>query len=56
LAKPGDANSLADAILSILQDNELAETLRSRGCERVESYYWDQLIPELETLFTAQLR
>jgi glycosyltransferase involved in cell wall biosynthesis len=50
LARPGDPTDLAAAVIRILQDRALAQALRSRGLERVEAYFWDELIPVLEAL------
>ncbi len=56
LARPGDAASLADQILTVIQNPELAERLRQRGLERVQAYYWDALIGDLDALYRRSLR
>ncbi len=56
LARPDDAESLADAIHQILADPGMAETFRQRGLERVRSYYWDQLARELDAIYQRNFR
>jgi glycosyltransferase involved in cell wall biosynthesis len=56
LARPGDAASLAEQILAVLEDPALAERLRQRGLERVQSYYWDALADDLDKLYRRSLR
>ena len=53
LAKPGDANSLADAILQVLNDSGLSESLRQRGLERAKDYYWDVLARQMEQVYLS---
>lgn len=48
LTKPGDADALGAAILQILNDPQLAATLRQRGLETVEAFYWDRLAQDAE--------
>ena len=43
LSRPGDPDSLAKAIHSIIINPEMAEELRQRGLERVNSFTWDKL-------------
>jgi glycosyltransferase involved in cell wall biosynthesis len=51
LTSPGDPASLAETILRILNDADLAQTLRTRGLERVKTYFWDQLAVQLDELY-----
>jgi glycosyltransferase involved in cell wall biosynthesis len=51
LAKPGDPASLAQAILEVLGDADLASRLKQRGVERVQDYYWDELVKDLDQLY-----
>jgi len=51
LAIPGDPSSMADKILQIINDQNLAQVLCNRGLERVEAYYWDRLAVELDKLY-----
>jgi len=39
---PLDATSIAEAILRVLEDPELQETLRSRGLERARRFTWER--------------
>jgi glycosyltransferase involved in cell wall biosynthesis len=51
LAQAGDANSLANAILEILRNPELAEKLRQLGYKRAEQYSWENLARQMETAY-----
>ena len=52
MAEPaGNACALADAILKVLVDAELAETLRQRGLERVMAYTWNSLARQMEAVY-----
>ena len=51
LASPGDPLSLAETILKILNDQDLAQTLSKRGLERVKTYFWDQLAVKLDEIY-----
>lgn len=51
LAQPGDPSSLADAILKILNDPELADKLRQLGMDRAEKFSWDRLARQLEIIY-----
>ncbi len=53
LAEPGNAESLAEQILRVLQDPELAAVLAELGCERAEDYYWDVLTKNLEAAYLS---
>lgn len=53
LAKPGDAGSLAEEILRILQDAGLAAELKARGLQRAEEYYWDVLARQMEQVYLS---
>ena len=54
LAAPGDPESLAEALLSVLFNNPLAEALTQRGLSRVQSYYWDQLARRMQAEYQRQ--
>jgi glycosyltransferase involved in cell wall biosynthesis len=59
LVPPGDPNSLAKGIRSIIMNPDLANELRMRGEERVKSYTWDRLSMNVNREFqirTAQSR
>ncbi len=51
LAKAGDANSLAEAILRVLSDQELAQILCERGFEQAKKYSWENLAKQMETAY-----
>jgi glycosyltransferase involved in cell wall biosynthesis len=51
LAQPGDPDSLAEAILQVLSSPLLAESLRQRGLEVVQGYYWDELAKGLDEIY-----
>jgi glycosyltransferase involved in cell wall biosynthesis len=51
VAKAGDPNSLADAIIRILADPELALSLRKRGFEQAEKYSWENLAKKMEAIY-----
>ena len=53
LAKPGDAGSLAEEILRILQDAGLAAELKARGLQRAGEYYWDVLARQMEQVYLS---
>ncbi len=56
LAQPGDPESLAKAILAVLQDRELAEDLARRGAERVRDYTWQRLSRQASDLYRAVVK
>jgi glycosyltransferase involved in cell wall biosynthesis len=51
LAVPGDARSLADAVLQVLTIPGLADTLRQEGSRRAVDYDWDRLAQRLEAAY-----
>jgi glycosyltransferase involved in cell wall biosynthesis len=51
LVRPGDPLELAETLVNLLSNPQERETLRKRGSERVENYYWDRLILQLERLY-----
>lgn len=53
MATPGSADSLAENILQILRGPRLANELRLRGLERVQSYTWDRLAAQLAALYQS---
>jgi glycosyltransferase involved in cell wall biosynthesis len=55
LARPGNPSSLAEAITSVLENDELAHILRQRGNERVEDYYWDRLSQSVVELYRRKI-
>lgn len=53
LAQPGDADSLASALIEVLSQPERSVALRSAGAARVQAFYWDHIADELEALYRA---
>lgn len=53
LAEPGNASSLAEQILRVLQDTDLAAELAQVGRQRAEDYYWDVLTKNLEQVYLS---
>jgi glycosyltransferase involved in cell wall biosynthesis len=47
LCDPTSAHQLGDALIRIVEDRELAETLRSRGIERAREFTWDRSAADL---------
>jgi len=48
LFQPGDSKSLAEAIIRLLEDDELRQSLRTKGIRTIEGKYsWDTLAEEL---------
>jgi len=56
LVKPGDASSLADAIIKILQDPTLAEEIRNNGFKRAREFDWRYLAREMERVYFGLVR
>lgn len=51
LALPGDANSLAQNITKVLTKQIDTRKLVKNGHERVQNYYWDRLVSDLEFVY-----
>lgn len=51
LAAPGEAGSLARAILEVLQNEDLAQRLCRLGMDRIGQYSWDQLAQNLDQVY-----
>ncbi len=57
LVEPGDAESLADRILQLLDDQQLARQMGARGHERVaREYTVEQMVKKTEDLFERLLK
>lgn len=54
--KAGDAIAFAKALQQVLNDPELAESLRQRGYLRVQDYTWDNLSKQVERLYMDAFR
>lgn len=51
LTQPGDPEALATTILDLLDHQEAADALRQRGIDRVQRFWWDQLVTNVEKLY-----
>lgn len=51
LVDPGDTAALADAILEVLSNQPLAESLRRRGFERAKMYSWEKSAREIHGIY-----
>jgi glycosyltransferase involved in cell wall biosynthesis len=56
LTQPGDPDSLAKAILKVLQNPKLATSFRQRGYDRVQDYYWEKLACKLDLIYQRNFR
>lgn len=56
LASSGDAAALAQAVLRVIREPELARALSSRGRERAEEFQWSRILPRWEELLRAASR
>lgn len=53
LVPPNEPRSMVDAVTRVLDDPELAESLRFQGRRRVENFGWSTIIPQWESLLMA---
>jgi glycosyltransferase involved in cell wall biosynthesis len=51
LTRPGDPTALAMAIVDVLDHREVANALRQRGLDRVQRFWWDELVTDVERLY-----
>lgn len=51
LAEPGNAASLAVVIRKVLQNPNLANSLKHKGWKRVKSFYWDKLVRDFVRVY-----
>jgi glycosyltransferase involved in cell wall biosynthesis len=51
LARPRDHQSLANALLSLLNDNDLIQKMGKNGQKMVEDYTWDKIAKDTENLY-----
>jgi len=56
LVPPNDPGSLADALIKVLTDERLAQTLSQKGLRRVQSFNWDHIIPKYKALYESIMR
>jgi alpha-1,3-rhamnosyl/mannosyltransferase len=52
---PDDLDALGDAMLRVLTDSALRETMRTRGLERVENFTWDKTVQATLALYSQVL-
>jgi glycosyltransferase involved in cell wall biosynthesis len=55
LVQPGDPAVMADAILQVIDQPELAKMLSQRGLARVADFAWDRLAEQIESVYAAVL-
>jgi glycosyltransferase involved in cell wall biosynthesis len=51
LVSPDDPEAMANAVVRILSDSKLAESLSRNGRRKAESHDWSIVMPEWERLF-----
>jgi phosphatidylinositol alpha-mannosyltransferase len=51
LVPPGEPHALAQALIRVLQDEELAKGLAARGRERAAGYDWDVVVRRIEDVY-----
>lgn len=51
LVAPGDANALAEGILSVLRDEDRAKAMAEVALERRKRYYWDVLVQKFVKVY-----
>jgi len=51
LVTPGDANALAEGILSVLRDEDRAKAMAEVALERRKQYYWDVLVKDFVRVY-----
>jgi glycosyltransferase involved in cell wall biosynthesis len=51
LTRPGDSTALCDAILELIANPEKRESLRLRGFEQVNPYYWENIAPKMVQVY-----
>jgi glycosyltransferase involved in cell wall biosynthesis len=55
IIKPGDPAALAQAMLQIIDNPDLAQTLAQRGLARVVQFSWDRLAEQMEAVYLDNL-
>ena len=55
LAKPRNVQSLADALLHLLKNEDLKKRMGNKGLKRVKDYSWDKIAKETEQLYRSIL-
>ena len=55
LAKPSDVKSLANALLHLLNNEDLRKRMGNNGLKRVKDYSWYKIAKETEQLYRSIL-
>jgi glycosyltransferase involved in cell wall biosynthesis len=53
LSEPGDASALAENVVRVLRDPQLASRLAASGCDQLRQYRWDTVREQWLALYTA---
>jgi glycosyltransferase involved in cell wall biosynthesis len=51
LVEAGDAQALAEGIMSVLEDSDLAHAMEEAALRLRERYYWDVLVREFVRVY-----
>ena len=51
LVPPGDSDALANAIIYLLENEDIRERMGKNGRERVKNYSWDKIAEETEKVY-----
>jgi len=53
---PQNAQAMAEAILRVLEDKDLADNLKENGLKTAKQFTWDKATDKIEKLFKEALR
>ena len=56
LVSPGDSEALADAIIYLLENEDVREEMGDNGRKKVEGYSWDKIAEETEKVYDELLQ
>lgn len=56
LVPPKDARAMASAILRLIADEKLRESLRDNGYQRIQQFEWSESARKLEEILTCELK
>ncbi len=56
VTRRGDENSLADAIIYFLENEDTREKMGMNAKKKVEDYSWDKIAEETEKVYNSVLR
>ena len=51
LSRPGDADALADSVLSLLTNSSLRGRLREAALQRADRFRWERVAEEVEEVY-----